>query len=71
MIIRIISAVELEQKVSLKIEEAFRKKHDGQKIEFNFEINPQLIGGVLIIDGENYYDASVSNQLSSIKQQLS
>ncbi len=66
-LIRVISAKELEQSEKKKIEASFLKKHNG-KADFSYETDASLIGGVLIIDGENYYDATVKGQLSSLKK---
>ena len=67
MTIRIISAKALDDASKKKIETAFSKKHK-EKTEFSYSIDATLIGGVLVIDGDDYYDATVKGQLNSIKR---
>ena len=65
--IRVLSAKTLDNASKKKIETAFSKKHNGEA-EFSYEIDVSLIGGVLIIDGEDYYDATVKGQLNNFKR---
>lgn len=67
--IRVVSAKPLDGEAAKKIEVAFSKKHK-DKVVFRYELDNTLIGGVLVIDGENFYDASVRGQLATIKRAL-
>ena len=65
--IRVISAKTLDDASKKKIETAFSKKHNG-RAEFVYETDGSLIGGVLVIDGNDYYDATVKGQLNNLKR---
>lgn len=39
----------------------------GQKVSYNFKIDPSIIGGVIIRDGNIIYDASIKTQLNKLK----
>ena len=67
MTIRVISAKALDQASKKKIEAAFSKKHK-EGAEFSYEIDATLLGGVLVIDGGEYYDATVKGQLNNLKR---
>lgn len=67
--ITIISAFPIAADVAKKIEKTFRAKHE-TTVEFAYELDSKLLGGLLVIDGENYYDATIKGQLSSIKKTL-
>ncbi|KAI4452942.1 atp synthase subunit alpha mitochondrial [Holotrichia oblita] len=66
--IKVFSASALDAQNRKKIEASFAKKHVGEELSFSYEIDVKLIGGVLIIDGADYYDASVKGQLSALKK---
>lgn len=65
--IKVLSACEIESVSKEKIEKFFRSKCSDE-IRFVYEIDKSLIGGILAIDGEHYYDASVKGQLALIKR---
>ena len=67
--IKVISSDTLDDKMKSKVENAFRSKHT-ESVEFVYDIDPSLIGGILVIDGDRYYDASVRGQLAVIKRNL-
>ena len=67
--IYVTSAKELSLVAKKKIEDAFSKKHNEAPVFFFF-LDPSLIGGVLIKDGEKYYDASVRGRLATVKHEL-
>lgn len=69
MEIKVVSSAKLSSASVQKIEKAFQKKHDG-KARFVYDVDPSLIGGILVIDGEKYYDASVRGQLAELKRNL-
>ena len=67
--IRVISAKALSESAKSKIETSFRRKHSDE-IEFVYETDSELIGGVLIVDGDKYYDATVRGQLAHTKREI-
>jgi len=46
------------------------KKHSKRKINIENKIDPSLIGGFILKIGDMQLDASVANQLKSIKSKL-
>jgi F-type H+-transporting ATPase subunit delta len=67
---RLISARQLEPSVSnaLKVE---LEKTSGKKVEMETQIDPALIGGMIIILGDRIIDRSIRHQLSQLKEQMS
>jgi F-type H+-transporting ATPase subunit delta len=45
-------------------------KLTGKKVKLNFDINEQIIGGVVTRIGSTVYDGSVKTQLENLKEQL-
>lgn len=68
-VVEVVSASKLSAESVKKIETFFNKKH-GEKAEFVYKLEPSLIGGILIKDGEAYYDATVRGQLAVLKRSL-
>lgn len=69
MEIKVISSMPLDTATAGKIEKAFSKKHS-EKVSFVYEVDSKIIGGVLVIDGDRYYDATIKGQLSRLKKTL-
>lgn len=46
------------------------EKLTGKKVQLNFEIDPELIGGVVTRVGSTVYDGSVRTQLEHLREQL-
>lgn len=67
--VSVFSVKELDDYTKARIEKIFSEKHDG-KVVFDYEIEPTLIGGLLIIDGNDYYDSTVAGKLSKVKRAL-
>jgi F-type H+-transporting ATPase subunit delta len=67
---RLISARKLEPSVSdeLKVE---LEKTSGKKVEMETQVDPALIGGMIIILGDRIIDRSIRHQLSQLKEQMS
>lgn len=42
----------------------------GKKVNLNFKINPDIIGGVVTRIGSTVYDGSVKNQLEQLREQM-
>lgn len=70
MVIKVISANELDSFTKKKVEDVFTKKHPLNRVIFVYEINAQMLGGLLVIDGDNYYDGTVRGQLSRIRRDI-
>lgn len=67
--IKVISSAPLDAETIKKIEKAFMKKHKN-KVDFSYEVDFSIIGGILIIDGNNYYDATIKGQLDKIRKSM-
>ena len=67
--IKVISSDVLDADMKRKVEKSFRNKHE-ETVQFVYDVGPSLIGGILVIDGDKYYDASVRGQLAVIKRNL-
>ena len=67
--LRFLSSKPLAQESKEKIENLFRKKIEGQ-LEFVYEIDPAVIGGIKVIDGSIVYDGSLAGKLEQLKQSL-
>ena len=67
--IRIVSAAPLSGVEREKLESAWRKKYGGEP-SFVYAVDPSLIGGIRIEDGDAVYDASIKGQLSKLRKQL-
>ena len=42
----------------------------GKRVNFNFKIDPEIIGGVVTRIGSTVYDGSVKNQLQQLKEKM-
>lgn len=65
-IIEVTSAAELSKKQTAEIEKIFSAKHKGEKIDFVYKIDKELIGGILVVDGDKYYDGTYRSQIDKI-----
>lgn len=63
--IDVTSAKPLSASAVKKIEKVFSAKHKEQ-VEFVYHIDESIIGGILVIDGEKYYDGTVRSQIDRI-----
>ena len=67
--VRVSSAVPLRKKE----EEALREKLEarfGQDLSLRFEVEPTLLGGVVLRAGDDVIDGSVKGKLETLKQAL-
>lgn len=66
---KIVSARELseQEKQELKIN---LEKMTGKRVSPNFQIDKEIIGGVVTVIGSTVYDGSVKTQLQNLKEQL-
>lgn len=67
--ITVISAKELDEATKKRVEQSFSKRHNGD-VAFSYTIDSSLIGGLLIIDGNDYYDSSIAGKLAKVKRNL-
>lgn len=67
--IRVVAPDELDAAIKKRIEKIFSGKHR-EPVQFVYEKDSSLIGGILIIDGNNYYNSSVRGRLDKIKMSL-
>ena len=65
-VIEVTSAAELSKKQTAEIEKVFSAKHKGEKIDFVYKIDKELIGGILVVDGDKYYDGTYRSQIDKI-----
>lgn len=67
--VEIVSAVELSKDVLAKIEKKLKEGDlAGEKVEFETEVDPSLIGGIIIKFNDRVYDASVSHRLDKYRK---
>lgn len=64
--IEVTSAAELSAAQVERIEKLFSAKHKGENIEFKYKIDKALLGGVLIVDGDKFYDGTIRSQIDKI-----
>lgn len=62
---KIISAIALSDTIKNKIEKFCRAEFN-KKIQFVYEIDSSIIGGIIIIYNDSVYDGSVFGQLKKI-----
>ena len=65
-VIRVSSATELSAAQRKRLEKVFSAKHKGESVEFVYSIDKELIGGILVIDGDKYYDGTLRSQLERL-----
>lgn len=63
--IDVTSAKPLSASEVKKIEKVFSQKHK-EPVEFAYHIDESLIGGILVVDGDKYYDGTVRSQIDKI-----
>lgn len=68
MEIKVISAEPLSAEERKKVEKTFSAKHPDDKPTFCYSVDTSFLGGLLVIDGNEYYDATVKRRLSRLKK---
>lgn len=63
------TATLLDAKALADIQRVLEQK-TGKKIELETEVDPSLIGGLVVRMGDSLFDASIANQLKKIKKEL-
>ena len=66
-VIKVITSYGIDIKTKNRIEEVFKKKHSGKDISFSYEIDPSILGGILVIDNGVYYDGTLKAALFNYK----
>ncbi|MDE7165386.1 MAG: F0F1 ATP synthase subunit alpha [Clostridiales bacterium] len=66
VVIQVSSATELSINQKRRIQDVFCSKHRGEKVEFVYSIDKELIGGILVVDGDKYYDGTLRAQIDNI-----
>ena len=66
--ILVVSAKPLTSEQVKKTEKIFSAKHknDAEKVEFVYNIDKDLLGGILVIDGDKFYDGTLRSQIDKI-----
>ncbi|MGB7062262.1 MAG: F0F1 ATP synthase subunit delta, partial [Candidatus Zixiibacteriota bacterium] len=59
-----------DQTLASQIQEEL-EKNTGKKVEMKLEVDPSLIGGIVVILGDKIIDRSIRHQLSQLKDQMS
>lgn len=70
VVIQVSSAAELSVDQKNKIQKIFCAKHPKDEVEFVYTIDKELIGGVLVVDGDKYYDGTLRSQIDNINSDL-
>ena len=66
VVIQVSSAAELSDEQKRRIQKVFCAKHPKDNVEFVYTIDKELIGGVLVVDGDKYYDGTLRSQIDDI-----
>ncbi|MDE5593380.1 MAG: F0F1 ATP synthase subunit delta, partial [Clostridiales bacterium] len=66
IVIQVSSATELKDEQKRKLQQVFCAKHKGESVEFVYTIDKELIGGILVVDGDKYYDGTLRSQIDNI-----
>ncbi len=64
------SAVELDKKTTESIREFLKGKTGSSEVELTTQVDPSIIGGLVIRFGDKLYDTSISTQINKLKQEL-
>ncbi len=64
--IEITSAYPLSEKERARVESIFTAKHVGDDVVFDYKIDKDILGGILVADGDKFYDGTLRSQLDKI-----
>jgi F-type H+-transporting ATPase subunit delta len=67
---RLISARRMEPAITERIKTELEKS-SGKKVEMETQVDPDLIGGMIVILGDRIIDRSIRYQLNQLKEQMS
>lgn len=68
--VKMVCAAEPEQNQREKIEDYLRKKYEAKELQMEVEINPELLGGFLLLVGDMEEDWSIRGRLHDLEQRL-
>ncbi len=68
---QVISAAPLDEAARRQVRELAAAKHPGKTIELTENVDPALIGGLVIRIGDEQYDGSVSRRLNDLRRKFS
>lgn len=82
--VKIILASDIDANTQKRIESFISKKHQKSLtierdnfsmqidivLKFEYEVDKSILGGLLIIDGDEYYDGTLKNQLLQVRKAL-
>ena len=63
------SAVELNETTSNKVKKSLKSRY-GKDLNFDFQVTPELLGGMRIRVGNDLYDGSVKARLERLQESL-
>lgn len=66
----VVSAVELNEKWKSKVEEKLLSTTSYHKMEISYQVDPGLIGGLMIRIGDRVVDTSIKHKLDQMKEKL-
>ncbi len=69
--IYVTSAAELSATDVKRVEKLFSAKHKGESVEFVYKIDKELLGGILVVDGDKFYDGTLRSQIDKIDPRFS
>lgn len=67
--IEVLTSESIDSNDKKKIEKLFSEKY-GDDYEVYYKVNQEIIGGIIIKDGDRIYDGSIKSQLKKIKRSL-
>ncbi|MDR0856365.1 MAG: F0F1 ATP synthase subunit delta [Clostridiales bacterium] len=69
-VITVTTAQPVTDAVRKRVEDTFTAKHAGEDVVFFYAVRPEVLGGVLVVDGTTYYDGTVKTQLDKVLESL-
>ena len=67
--VRVTSAIELDAQTISQIGDRIAEQ-TGQKVDLSSEVNPEILGGIVVRVGNSVLDASIRNRLEHLRKQV-
>jgi F-type H+-transporting ATPase subunit delta len=67
--VRVTSAVELDEKTVKQLRDRITEQ-TGRKVDFSSEVDPDILGGIVVRVGNSVLDASIRNRLEQLRKQV-
>jgi ATP synthase F1 delta subunit len=67
--VRVTSAVELDEQTVASLGDRI-SEHTGRKVELTADVNPDILGGLVLRVGNSILDASIRNRLEQLRKQV-